>query len=258
MRSIELDGSQTHFPTDDRGSSIATPRLKGKVRVFDGEKDPIKPFSTAFAESGSPIEQFLTAISKNGGSIGQFLEFEGLPPDKGEATAFDVGIPTDFPPLYVNYRTPERGWGALVLTLHEKGYATWHLPDIRYNLSQRWTEFSFQVPHIAPDGLETRSLLGWLGRKLVSVIKFRLLEGTTDFLVGEILGRAESHFVKEGLLELDPQTGTSSPAEPGAGRRRLATSKRLKTLVLVHGTISSTQGAFKDLLAHASFRAVMN
>lgn len=145
-----------------------------------------------------------------------------------------------------------------MLTLHEKGYATWHLPEIRYNLSQRWTEFSFQVPHIAPDGLETRSLLGWLGRKLVSVIKFRLLEGTTDFLVGEILGRAESHFVKEGLLELDPQTGTSSPAEPGAGRRRLATSKRLKTLVLVHGTISSTQGAFKDLLAHASFRAVMN
>lgn len=75
MRSIELDGSQSHFPTDDHGSSIATPRLKGKVRVFAGEKDPIKPFSTAFAESGSPIEPFLTAISKNGGSIGQFLEF---------------------------------------------------------------------------------------------------------------------------------------------------------------------------------------
>lgn len=256
QQSYVLKGDETHFPTDDRGGSVAAPKLTGKVTVYDKEEDALKPFSYALkAEDRGPGEPFLTAIRENDAVLQQFLEFDELPRVEKHAPGINLIANEPPPALFVNYR-PEPGWGAIALAIHEKGYATWHVANpIDWRSPVR--ELSFAIPHVEKDGMERVGILGNLGRKLVSVIKFPLLQGTRDYLIGQILGLGESRFITEQLLEIDKKTGKQHPARPGGGQAGLATDKALKTLLFVHGTISSTQGAFKGLLEDPVFRNVM-
>jgi hypothetical protein len=202
QRSYVLKGDETHFPTDDRGSSIAAPKLTGKLIVYDQEEDAIKPFSYALrAEDRGPGEPFLTAIRENDAILQQFLEFDGLPSVEKHEPGINLTANQPPPALFVNYE-PEPGWGAVALAIHEKGHATWHLatPTIRPSTVRG---FSFAIPHVEQDGMERLGILGGLGRKFISVIKFPLLQGTRDYLIGQILGIGESRLITEQLLVLD-------------------------------------------------------
>lgn len=259
MQSFELDGSGKHFPTDKLGSFLAAPGIKGKVRALNAvEEDPSESFAAIFQLKERQLGRvFLEAINANDAVIAQLLDLEVLP-GRGPDTSAESSTLDEPPSIYMNFRARERGSGAVALTLDEAGLATWHLPRVPPGASESEpTEFSFSIPHIGSEGTETRSLLGWLGRKFVAVVTFQLLEGTTDRLVAEILSRAESRFFREALLRFEPQSGVFRPAMPGPGRRPSTTARDVKTLMLVHGTISSTQVAFQDLLQDAVFRAVV-
>lgn len=261
QKNFDLKGKETPSLIDDRGGTIAAPGLTGKGTSYFPDKGTSESFMASFkaasqAEARGPGEPFLTAIEANDGIIDQFIEVDDLPRRPEYPKDFTFSLKERAPSLFVNYQL-EPGWGAVALAFHEKGHPTWHLPTSPTFERQHEGTLSFAVPHVQHDDFGMLGPLGRIGRKLVSIIKFPLLEGARDYLIGRILAHGESRFVKERLFEIDPETSDERPAEPGGGRARLRTAKELKTLLFLHGTISSTRGAFKGLLEDPAFRSVM-
>jgi len=261
QRGFDLKGKETPSRIDDRGGTIAAPGLTGRGTAYYPDKGASESFMASFkasskVEDHGPGEPFLTAIEANGGVIDQFIEVDDLPRRPEYPKEFTFAPKEPAPSLFVNYQL-ERGWGAIALAFHEKGHPTWHLPTSKTFERQHEGTLSFAVPHVEHDDFGLFGPLGRIGRKIVSIIKFPLLEGARDYLIGRILAHGESRFVKERLFEIDPKTMDERPAEPGRGRAHLRTAKELKTLMFLHGTISSTRGAFKGLLDDEAFRSVL-
>lgn len=146
--------------------------------------------------------------------------------------------------------------GQLVLACDETGVLTWHLPvDEQQGVQPPATRGSghvkrFLIPAHRPqpaagDG-QQRSLIGALGRKLLKVLVYPVLDPVIGAISETFAARWEARHRTYGLRDFAPGNfrAAQAPALAAADWARLAQGR---ALLFVHGTFSTAHGAFSQL-----------
>ena len=243
--------SETHDLTGSpldlgRGVRLDAPGLAGTVTVHDAVLDAATTRAMTHPDIGEPLaaagfEEFLT------------LELDVQPAATG--AAFGLRGPAGDEVFQLEVPDLGEDRGQVVLAMDEAGIATWSFPvderggvqptSVRGAAGTRRFLVRTQLAGNPPAGT-TRGLLGDLGRKLLRVLVYPV----TD----PIIGRLGRHFARHweetnrpyGVRLFEPgnyrtpRREQMSPADwerMGQGR----------ALLFVHGTFSTSHGAFGDL-----------
>ena len=155
--------------------------------------------------------------------------------------------------------------GQVVLACDETGVITWHLPlDDQFGVETPASRGAggvkrFRIPATQPRqaptaGAGKRSLLGLVGRKLLKVLVYPVLDPAIGAVSEFFAERWEKAHRPYGLRDFSP----SNRRTKGAGLISSADSGKLtsgRALLYIHGTFSTAHGAF-DLLPDATFNAL--
>jgi len=149
---------------------------------------------------------------------------------------------------------PGSGFGQVLLYTAEDGTQTWHLPEdvpaqgeaVAARGAERRT---YRVPRmISPvptDDPGTRGLIAAIGKKLLKVLAFRLIEEAGEFVAERIAARWEARNRPHRLRSFTPQDFSTSGRELGPDDwAHLASGP---ALLFVHGTFSRTDAGFGRL-----------
>jgi len=158
----------------------------------------------------------------------------------------------------VELEVPDQGddTGVVVMAVDEAGVITWHLPEPDTAASQPVTRGAgptkrFRIPAPqpaapAPAAAGTRGLIGVIGRKILKVLVYPLLD--------PVIGAISKHFAEKWETAKRPYgVRTFSPAErktPGAGAITAADWDRLaagRALLFIHGTFSTAHSGFQQI-----------
>ena len=223
---------------------ITTPGLTGQVEVhapgtpgMRGEEQATEDFRQALDDAGM-AEQLSVVVSRH----------QEITP--GEGTRGSGGGDD----IVVNVPAPGEGNGQVLLYAAEDGSLSWHLADDvpPTTAPDRGGERrTYRIPRaVVPvderEPAETRGILGAIGKKVLKVLVFPLLD--------PILGKVGDHFAKRWEAKnrlnrvrwMTVDGYRSSMADPFADAdwARLGEGR---ALVLVHGTFSTAHGAFGSL-----------
>jgi hypothetical protein len=223
---------------------ITTPGLTGEVEVhapgtpgMRGEEQATEDFRQALDDAGM-AEQLSVVVSRH----------QEVTP--GEGTRGSGGGDD----IVVNVPAPGEGNGQVLLYAAEDGSLSWHLADDvpPTTAPDRGGERrTYRIPRaVVPvderEPAETRGILGAIGKKVLKVLVFPLVD--------PILGKVGDHFAKRWEAKnrlnrvrwMTVDGYRSSVADPFADAdwARLGEGR---ALVLVHGTFSTAHGAFGSL-----------
>ena len=223
---------------------ITTPGLTGEVEVHGpgtpgmrGEEQATEDFRQALDDAGM-AEQLSVVVSRH----------QEVTP--GEGTRGSGGGDD----IVVNVPAPGEGNGQVLLYAAEDGSLSWHLADDvpptaapdRGGERRTYRIPRAVVPVDEREPAETRGILGAIGKKVLKVLVFPLVD--------PILGKVGDHFAKRWEAKnrlnrvrwMTVDGYRSSVADPFAAAdwARLGEGR---ALVLVHGTFSTAHGAFGSL-----------
>lgn len=244
---IFLDGSGEPVFSKDGRSSFLAPGMKAEIAVFSGEGDT---FHERFASSRNiqdiGAKMLFDALRENECRVKKTIIIKvNENADHGEG---------DSPPKYIRFRSAgSPGMGSFIRVVHEKGHVTWHLP-----LNKIWSAaashtfnagiWEFDIPHVEPTEGEN-GVFSFVGHKVITEVAFAFLEYGVEELLKHAAAAREKHRGL-GLKEILP----SKPAGPFLDfevPENLGKSKRV--LLLLHGTFSSIDGCFGELLRDKFF-----
>ena len=223
---------------------ITTPGLTGEVEVhapgtpgMRGEEQATEDFRQALDDAGM-AEQLSVVVSRH----------QEVTP--GEGTRGSGGGDD----IVVNVPAPGEGNGQVLLYAAEDGSLSWHLADDvpptaapdRGGERRTYRIPRAVVPVDEREPAETRGILGAIGKKVLKVLVFPLVD--------PILGKVGDHFAKRWEAKnrlnrvrwMTVDGYRSSVADPFAAAdwARLGEGR---ALVLVHGTFSTAHGRFGSL-----------
>ncbi|HET9996178.1 MAG TPA: hypothetical protein VFQ17_01610 [Nocardioides sp.] len=223
---------------------ITTPGLTGQVEVhapgtpgMRGEEQATEDFRQALDDAGM-AEQLSVVVSRHR----EITPGEGT---RGSGGGDDI---------VVNVPAPGEGNGQVLLYAAEDGSLSWHLADDvppttapdRGGERRTYRIPRAVVPADEREPAETRGILGAIGKKVLKVLVFPLVD--------PVLGKVGDHFAKRWEAKnrlnrvrwMTVDGYRSSVADPFAGDdwSRLGEGR---ALVLVHGTFSTAHGAFGSL-----------
>ena len=153
------------------------------------------------------------------------------------------------PAIVAEVPDPGDAFGQFVLYTDESGVMTWNFPvgeDNRIDVTRGRATRTYVIPRTVPPiqgASTTRSLMGVIGKKVLKVLVFPLVDpilgNIGDYFVQQWerrnrKTRIRSFTAKNYSSSEMPQFGTSDWAALAAGR----------SLLMVHGTFSSTHAAF--------------
>lgn len=220
---------------------IVTPGLSGTVDVHQGgggatraAEDASQAFLLALADTG--LQEQLTV------EIRDHEETDGLVGSRSGATGQDMEIVV---------AGPGAGFGQVALYKAEDGSLTWHLSEnvdpseVPYRgpgqLTYRFPRAVMPVEALGPQ----RGILGAIGTKIIKFLFFRLADAALGAVGNQFAARYEENHRPHRLRTFEPNTYTT------AGRsleqqdwNKLSTGR---SLLLVHGTFSTSQNAFNSL-----------
>jgi len=229
--------------------TVRTPGLTGTIDVTR----PVSPSQRASARAASRTtahddvlfdaltntrmeEQHVITFSKTrqvGGSVGTLRDRRG-----------SVGIEITVP-------APPEEHGQVLLARDEAGVASWHIPQPATNQNVRGRETrTYVIPRNVPvlplDVATTRGLLGSLGRKVLHVLVFPLLDPILGRVGDYFVGKWELHNRPYAIRSLTPGNYKRLVGEPitAQGWTSLAAGK---ALLFIHGTFSRSSSGFGDL-----------
>ena len=217
------------------GLSLEAPGVRGTVQV---ERGPVRaPIRRGAAASAGPRSTPLgRAIRRQGMRTSKTAVIDGTRAiRRGDAKP---------EPLTLRVRAPRRGREQVVLTIDD-GVATWHLSresTSRAAVAARSPERTYVIPQVRPpETLATRG--GFSLSTIIQVITFPI-----SHAIGEVAQFAARRWDTE---HHPPQVRAYGPdfrltELTAADRARLAAGR---TLLFVHGTFSTTEGAFNRLPA---------
>ena len=223
---------------------ITTPGLTGEVEVHGpgtpgmrGEEQATEDFRQALDDAGM-AEQLSVVVSRH----------QEVTP--GEGTRGSGGGDD----IVVNVPAPGEGNGQVLLYAAEDGSLSWHLADDvpptaapdRGGERRTYRIPRAVVPVDEREPAETRGILGAIGKKVLKVLVFPLVD--------PILGKVGDHFAKRWEAQnrlnrvrwMNVDGYRSSVADPFAAAD-WATLGEGRALVLVHGTFSTPHGGFGRL-----------
>ena len=158
----------------------------------------------------------------------------------------------DEPAIVAEVPEPGDAFGQFVIYTDESGVTTWNFPltqDNRVDVTRGSGKLTYVIPRTVPstEGTsETRSLMGVVGKKLLKVVVFPLID--------PILGKIGDYFVerweqRNRTTRIRPFTAENycvadTPPLDKDGWKSLAAGR---ALLMIHGTFSSTHAAFSQL-----------
>lgn len=102
----------------------------------------------------------------------------------------------------------------------------------------------FRVPSSPPpQERRTRGLATWIGKRIVKLFVFKVVDWAATALLKELVERVEAHTTKEGFKPVTKRF--LAPADPPLTQWDFLQGPRL--LAFIHGTFSSCRGGFGDL-----------
>jgi len=229
-------------------AALRAPGLAGRARSL--EPGP----GTDLRAAEDATEALETALAAEGVEPQQTIEIT-------EAAEIDAGaaVPTRSthsgePALVLEVPHPGDGWGQVVLAIDEAGVTTWNLPRDerdRVDVTRGGDTLTYVIRRHVPPVAEaevaaTRGLAGAVGRKLLKVLVFPLL----DRVVGEVSERFAERWEERKrpyrARSFTPEDFTrADAARLDAGRWRALTGG--PALLLLHGTFSRAHTAFGGL-----------
>lgn len=245
---------------DSRGRAVRvgdavfrTPGLEGTVKTY-------KPAAPGTRAKRGLAPETMTAMEEEGLRVLNVYEID---------KAREVSLPTGAKTRSTGYGEPaieftvpgvSKGWGQVVLYTDESGMVSWHYPEpqpspapgektVRGAKAANTYIIRRTVSHVPKDKTGTaksRGILGSLGKKVLQVLGFKLI----DKIVGEIGPR----FVRQ--WEEKYRAHRFRPFGPGKveigkeeslGNNDWPHLLKDRALLLIHGTFSTTEAAFSQL-----------
>lgn len=240
----ELDPSGN--PVEIEGVILRTPGLEGYAQAHPGgspgmraAEETTADFERAMAEEG--------LVSQESIELGATGEVEAPAAGTRSTTHGE-------PAIEMEVEAPNPEWGQFVLSSDEAGVMTWSFapgeggddPERTRGAGRRTYVIRRYVPPAGEEGAATRGLIGSVGKKILKVIAFRLLD--------PIGARVGDHFA--GKWENAKRPYRFRPFSPddyaAAGARALGADDwealgRGRALLMVHGTTSRAHTAFGAL-----------
>ncbi|WP_447739595.1 esterase/lipase family protein [Pseudomonas laurentiana] len=150
----------------------------------------------------------------------------------------EVGVP-DFGDVY----------GHVVLNCDETGALTWHFPEPDAGTQKRFLIPATPLAPRAQASAQSRGLIGVLGRKLLKVLVYPLLDPVLGAIADRIAGNWERSNRPYGFRDFSPENFRSPLATP-LGSADWARLSKKRALLFVHGTFSTAHACFGDLDDH--------
>lgn len=236
-------------PVEAAGVRLFSPTLRADVTVSQPEE-----LAGGTRGAGQPDVRFLALLEATDVEEQHTVELvnaEWVPPG-GDDTR---GGPGDY--LQLDVPAPATGWGQLVLDVGVDGVWRWHFAEEevgaagrgagirRYTLSGDTGQPAVDEDR-APD---TRGLIGMLGRRVVKVLAFKVLEIGGAWAAEKIARYWEDGHRPHRLRPVTPEDlgdpQTDAPTLSHDELRPLLTGGR--TLLLIHGFASRTDSCFGSM-----------
>ncbi|MGW8368192.1 MAG: esterase/lipase family protein [Gammaproteobacteria bacterium] len=225
--------------------SIRAAGVSGNVSVYQ----PTAADSRSETLDSSALATALELESVDTDYIIEFSNTEEIDVGAGvqtRSTSSDhTGIEIAIPAAGENY-------GQIVLVTDENGVATWHLPvasDGQVDTQRSGDSVTFVIPGYAAessDGGTNRGVLGYLGKKVVRALSFRIIDKVAGE-VGEFFAkRWEAKKRPYGIRSFTPENYRDPEADP-AGADDWSKLAGGPALLFVHGTFSRAFTAFQLL-----------
>jgi hypothetical protein len=238
------------IPVEAAGVRLFSPTLRADVTVSQPEE-----LTGGTRGAGQPDLRFLALLERTDVEEQHTVELDSAEwvPRGGQGTRGGSG---DY--LQLDVTAPAAGWGQLVLDVGVDGVWRWHFAEQddggaggrgggarRYTLSGD----TGQPPVEEDSASETRGLLGKLGKRVVKVLLFKVLEIGGAWAAEKIARNWEDehrpHRLREVTVDNLGNPLADVPTLSHEDLRPLLTGER--TLLLVHGFISRTDSCFGSM-----------
>ncbi|NEW42028.1 alpha/beta hydrolase [Nocardia cyriacigeorgica] len=218
-----------------RRITLRTPGLAGRATVHEAS-------STGTRAAEQTTDALLTALTLN--DLEEDLTVEILEPrERTESSGTRAaGGPDD---IVMQVEDPGAGWRQVVLYVSEDGAVTWHFPQAAPGL------LTYRIPRTVVPAAEVpgvhRGLTGAIGTKILKVLVFRLVREGAGWVGARFAEFVENRRHPHRLRAVGPDDYRTPGAE--LSNDALARMGTGRALLLLHGTFSSTHGAFGELPA---------
>lgn len=225
--------------------TLRTPGLSGTaiVKIPDQKSTrseflESKLLDDAFNAININLDQMIEIIDIEPVSVGKNVSSRST--NAGEA-AFEIQVPG-----------PGDAFGQMLLSTDENGVATWHFPvdDLgQQRLTRSDNTFTYLIPARLSDkkpAADSRGLFGWLGKKIIRVLSFALVDPIAGkigkYFVKNWEDKKRAHELRSFTLE-----NYQKPLAPDLTDEHLARLAEGPALLFVHGTFSRAHSAFCSL-----------
>jgi hypothetical protein len=229
------------------GVTLRTPGLAGTVTAHA----PASPGLRAAEKSSRELDE---ALSNEGVVAQKTLEITGTREVQTGGAVTTRSTAHGEPAIEIEVQEPSPGWDQMVLYVDEAGVTTWSfapaaVPEAGVDVrGGGGTRRYLLRRHVSPEpeGAATRGVIGAVGKKIIKVLAFKVLD--------PVFGRVGEHFVTKWEQTKRPYRVRTFPADgyrnaaatlvdlpnwPG-----LATRDGERALLLIHGTFSRAHAAF--------------
>jgi hypothetical protein len=224
--------------------TIVSPGLRGLVDVF-------VPGAPGLRGSDSAQEALVEALDATGMQEQVTVVIHDHSMDAAAAPVRARSTDAGGPGLRVTVRGPGTGMGQVLLAVDEAGYVTWSLPDdipVGESTTRGGDSRTYTVP-LAPaeesDGGK-RGLLAAVGKRVLKVLAFRLLDAVAGEVANRFASRWEEHARPYRLRPFGPDDYLS-PDAPDLTIEDLAGHRDKPTLLFVHGELTLSHSCFGAL-----------
>lgn len=223
---------------------IRSPGLAGEATVHT-------PGSPTARAATLTTEQLESALSNESVQEQQTIEITGAREmDAGGASLRSTHF--DEPAMEVEVPDPGASWGQMILHVDEAGVMTWNFPrsdDLTVDTTRGAATRRYLIPRRvmpAPDGAQSRGLVGALGKKILKVLAFPLIDPIVG-RVSELLAarwEAKKRPYRIRSFTPDDYRGAQASAISDGDWNKLSGGR---ALLFVHGTSSLTHTGFGSL-----------
>ncbi|GLY18497.1 hypothetical protein Kisp01_55110 [Kineosporia sp. NBRC 101677] len=234
-------------PVTVEGVTLSTPGLTGEVEVLPAGAPGLRMREGA-------ADAFVAAIASAG-----FMEQLTIEISRPAEVASVAGLRGGGgPEITVSVPDPGRYFAQVLLYTAEDGTQSWHLPrepqgepgrTVRATTSLTYTIPRAVQPAEAGGGPVHRGLIWAVGRKLLKVLAFPLLERGTAVVAERLATRWEAEHRPYLLRTFGPDDYTHTEGR-GLDAEDWARFAQGPALLFLHGTFSRSDLAFRDLPPH--------
>lgn len=247
-------------PLNSNGAAVSVGQATLRTPGLAGDASEVPLVGDGLRANTQTTDVLEAALESHGVTRQQVIELRNTR-EVGSGGGFTRSTPFDEPAIELQVPDPGPDNGQVVLYTDEAGICTWNLPqDEQGGLSTtrsagaKRTYLIRRAVGRTPDGLQTRGAVGAIGKKLLQVLVFPLVDRFVGRVAEGYAAAWEEHNRPYRVRTFGP-SDYEQPSEVGltpAQWQQMATGR---ALLFVHGTFSRAHLAFPTL-PHAVFDAL--